>query len=279
MAAGYSRLDHSSQKGSTVSQYRTVSALEYPRKPPVLWTDFLMLAAGVVSAALICWVVLLRVPGAAAGWIAIADYVTCGIFALEFLWRWRREDWSWNFPFVYWYEILCLVPVAAPYFHESHVLRVVVLLARLLRVADRALGDRVTVAVVNRSMGTIVDVIKRPVTMAVLEEVSEVLRVGQYTRNIASALEENREELDAMILEVIQSDPQIGRVRYLPFHEDIIRGIANTAFRVIFQVLADPRIDELVGDVLRENVHQMRRAVREGERAPEAVDNKAVQTP
>ncbi|WP_216893976.1 ion transporter [Nocardia alni] len=261
-----------------MSQHRTVSAPEYPRKPPVLWTDFLMLAVAVVSAALICWVVMLRVPREAVDWVAIADYVTCGIFALEFLWRWRRADWSWNFPFVYWYEVLCLVPVTAPYFHESHVLRVVVLLARLLRVADRAFGDRVTVAVVNRSMGTIVDVIKRPVTMAVLEEVSEVLRVGEYTRNIASALEENREELDAMILEVIQSDPQIGRVRYLPFHEDIIRGIANTAFRVIFQVLADPRIDELVGDVLRENVHQMRRAVREGERAPETVDNKVIPT-
>jgi len=264
-----------------VSQYRTVAGpQEYPRKPPALWTDFIMLAVAVVSAALICWVVMFRVPGGAwPGAIVIADYAICAIFALEFLWRWRRADWSWNFPFVYWYEVLCLIPVTAAYFHDSHVLRIVVLLARLLRVADRAFGDRVTVAVVNRSMGTIVDAIKRPVTMAVLEEVSEVLRAGQYTRNIAAALQENRAELDGMIVELIKNDPQIGRVRYMPFHEDIIRGIANTAFRVIFQVLADPRIDELVGDVLRENVHQMRRAVREGVRAAETVDNKPISPP
>jgi voltage-gated potassium channel len=261
-----------------VSQYRIAAGVpEYPRKPPILWTDFLMLVVAVMSAALIGWVDIFPVPGGSRpGAIVIADYATCGIFALEFLWRWRREDWSWNFPFLYWYEILCLVPACAPYFDGSHVVRIVVLLARLLRVADRVFGDRVTVAIVNRSMGAIVEAIKRPVTMAVLEEVSEVLRAGQYTRNIAAALEENRAELDGMIVVLIKNDPQMGRVRYLPFHEDIIRGIANTAFRVIFQVLADPRIDELVGDVLRENVHQMRRAVREGVRVAETVDNKII---
>ena len=102
-------------------QYRTVAGpQEYPRKPPILWTDFLMLAVAVVSMALIGWVDIFRVPGGPwHGAIAIADYATCGIFALEFLWRWRREDWSWNFPFLYWYEILCLVPACAPYFDNS----------------------------------------------------------------------------------------------------------------------------------------------------------------
>ncbi len=233
-----------------------------------------MLVVALLSAALICWVDIIPVPHPAQQPIVIVEYATCGIFGLEFLWRWRREDWSWNYPFLYWYEVLCLIPAAATYFADSHVVRIVVLLVRLLRVADRALGDRVTVAIVNRSINTIVEAIKRPVTMAVLEEVSEVLRVGQYTRNIASALEENRAELDEMILDLIQKDPALGRMRYLPFHEDIIRGIASTSFRIVFQVLADPRTDELVGDVLRENVHQMRRAVLEGVRVEEAVDNK-----
>ncbi|MFF3568025.1 hypothetical protein [Nocardia jiangxiensis] len=252
-----------------------VSAQEYPRKPPVLWTDYLMLLVALVSVALIFWVDILPVPHPAVQPIVIADYATCGVFALEFLWRWRREDWSWNYPFLYWYEILCLIPATATYFADSHVVRILVLLVRLLRVADRALGDRVTVAIVNRALNAIVEAIKRPVTMAVLEEVSEVLRVGQYTRNIALALEENRAEMDEMILDLIEKDPALGRVRYLPFHEDIIRGIASTSFRIVFQVLADPRTDELVGDVLRENVHQMRRAVHEGVRVEETVDNKA----
>jgi voltage-gated potassium channel len=137
--------------------------------------------------------------------------------------------------------------------------------------------ERATAVIVHRSMGTIVDAVKKPVTIAVLEQVAEVLRCGQYAGNMAAALEENRAELDAMILELVRNDPQIGKLRYLPFHEDIIRGLANTGFRVLFQVLADPRIDELVGDVLRENVHQMRDAVKAGVRVPETVDNRLVQ--
>lgn len=138
----------------------------------------------------------------------------------------------------------------------------------------RAPAEQLTAVVLHRSLGTIVDAVKKPVTIAVLEQVAEVLRCGQYARNMASALEENRAELDALILELVRSDPQIGKLRYLPFHEDIIRGVANTGFRVLFQVLADPRIDELVGDVLRENIHQMRDAVKAGVRVAETVDNK-----
>jgi hypothetical protein len=155
---------------------------------------------------------------------------------------------------------------------------VVVACVVLWRGRGRAPAEQVTAAIVHHSLGMIVDAVKKPVTIAVLEQVAEVLRCGQYTRNMASALEENRGELDALILELVRNDPQIGKLRYLPFHEDIIRGVANTGFRVLFQVLADPRIDELVGDVLRENVHQMRDAVRAGVRVAETVDNKPAPT-
>ncbi|MFF0489435.1 ion transporter [Nocardia sp. NPDC004068] len=249
---------------------------EYPRKPPALWTEFVMLALAVASVALLVWITFFPVPAGAEHWIVAADYAICAVFAIEFAWRWRRADWSWTFPFVYWYEVLGMIPVTSPFFRGFRLLRVVVIAVRLARAADRVFGDRVTAALVNRFVGTIVEAVKRPVTMAVLEEVAQVLRTGQYTRNIALALEENRDELDAMIVELIKNDPQIGRVRYLPFHEDVIRGIANTSFRILFQALGDPRIDELIGDVLRENVNQMRVAVREGLEVPETVDHKAI---
>ncbi|WP_232850598.1 ion transporter [Nocardia acididurans] len=247
---------------------------ELPHKPPVLWVDFVMLALAVVSVALIVWVTFFPVSGSAYRTVVIVDWTICAIFAAEFLWRWRREGWPWTFPFVYWYEVLGMIPVTSPFFRGFRLLRIVVILVRLGRVADRALGERVTAAVVNRSVGTIVEAIKRPVTMAVLDEVAEVLRTGHYTRNIANALEENRIEMDQMILELIRADPQLGRVRYLPFHEDIIRGIADASFRIVFQVLADPRTDELVADVLRENINQMREAVQDGVRVPESVDHR-----
>ncbi|WP_459548878.1 ion transporter [Nocardia sp. X0981] len=237
---------------------------EFPRKPPALWTDFVMLALAVGSVVLVCWVTFFDVAPDTYRYIVIADYAICAVFAAEFLWRWRRAGWPWTYPFVYWYEVLGMIPVTSPFFRAFRLLRIVVILVRLARVADRVFGDRVTAAVVNHSVGTIVEVIKRPMTIAIMEEVTAVLRTGHYTRNIAAALDENRAELDEMILEMIKNDPQTGRVRYIPFHDEIIRLVADTVFRILFQVLADPRTDELVSDMIRENVDQIRESVRSG---------------
>ena len=100
-----------------------------------------------------------------------------------------------------------------------------------------------------------------------------VLQTGHYTRNIAAALRENQNELDAMILELIRDDPTTGKLRYLPFHDDIVRLVADTVFRIVFEVLDDERTDELVSDLLRENIDQIRSVVqgkyeKEGPLAP-----------
>ncbi|NEW36358.1 ion transporter [Nocardia cyriacigeorgica] len=241
---------------------------EYPRKPPTLWTDFLMLGLAIASVVLIGWITFFEVSDQTYRTIVIADYTICAIFAVEFLWRWRRAGWPWTFPFVYWYEVLGMIPVTSPWLRGFRLLRIVVILVRLARVADRVFGDRVTAAVINRSVGTIVETIKKPVTMAVLDEVAHALRAGHYTQNIAAALEENRKELDEMIVELIKNDPQAGRVRYLPFHDDIIRLVADTVFRILFQFLDDPRTDELVSDLLRENIDQIRDALSNGVKVP-----------
>lgn len=235
-----------------------------PPKPPALWTDLVMLALAVVSVVLVVWASFFPMSHHTYRVIVTVDYSICAIFAVEFVWRWRRAGWPWTFPFIYWYEVLGMVPVTSPFFRGFRLLRIVVIAVRLGRVADRALGDRVTAAVVNRFVKTIVDVIKRPMTIAVLDEVARVLRTGHYTRNIAAALEENRAEMDEMIVELIKKDPQAGMVRYIPFHDDIMRLVADTTFRIVFQVLADPRTDELVSDMIRENVDQIRTAVLDG---------------
>ncbi|MBF6357966.1 ion transporter [Nocardia higoensis] len=237
---------------------------EYPRKPPALAIDFAMLGLALVSVALVVWISFFDVPEDTYRAVVTVDYAICAIFAVEFGWRWHRAGWPWTFPLIYWYEVLGMIPVTSPVFRSLRLLRIVVIVVRLARVADRAFGDRVTAVVVGRFVRTIVEVIKRPMTIAVLDEVARVLRTGHYTRNIAAALEENRAAMDEMILEFIKKDPQAGKVRYIPFHDDIIRLIADTTFRIVFQVLADPRTDELVSDMIRENVDQIRGAVRDG---------------
>ncbi|MDQ6849579.1 MAG: hypothetical protein M3070_06310 [Actinomycetota bacterium] len=129
----------------------------------------------------------------------------------------------------------------------------------------RGLREPFAVSLVNRTSDRIVAVIKRPITIAVLDEVADVLRTGNYTRNIASALEENREELKDMIAEKIKDDPSGRAIGLVPFHDRIIAEVTEASMRIIFEMLADPRTDELVSDMLRDNIDQIRRTVRERE--------------
>lgn len=129
----------------------------------------------------------------------------------------------------------------------------------------RGLREPFVVSLINRASDRLVAVIKRPITIAVLDEVADVLRSGHYTRNIASALAENRNEIKEMISEKIKEDPTAKAVGYLPFHDRLITEITETSLRIIFEVLADPRTDELVSDMLRDNIDQIRRTVRERE--------------
>lgn len=221
-----------------------------------------MVALALVSVALVAWVSFFPVTGHTYHAVVGVDWTICAIFAGEFVVRWRRARWAWNYPLLYWYEILGMIPVTSPWLRGFRLLRVVVIAVRLARLVDQFFGDQVTAALVNRSVGTIVDIVKRPMTVAVLDEVAQVLSTGNYTRNIAAALEENHAEIDAMILELIKKDPTMGRVRYIPFHDDIMQLIADTTFRIVFRVLADARTDELVSDMLRENIDQIREAVR-----------------
>lgn len=127
----------------------------------------------------------------------------------------------------------------------------------------RGKREPLVVRLINHASGQVIDLIKEPITVAVLDEVADVLRTGQYTRNIASALRENREQIKAMIAEKIKQDPTTRHIALVPFHDRLLREAAETTLRVVLEVLADPRTDELVSDVLRDNLSQIRNAVRE----------------
>jgi hypothetical protein len=127
----------------------------------------------------------------------------------------------------------------------------------------RGLREPFVVRLINRASDRVVDAVKRPLTVAVLDEVASVLQTGHYTRNIAAALEENRVELKRMVAEKIRDDPTTGRIYLVPFHDRLIEQVTETTLRMILEVLADPRTDELVSDMLRDNISQIRQAVRD----------------
>jgi hypothetical protein len=124
-------------------------------------------------------------------------------------------------------------------------------------------GRRLPIAgrIVDRATQRMVQSVTKPLTVAVLDEVAGVLRTGHYTRNVALALRENRKEIKHMVAEKIKTDRTAGAINLVPFHDRLIEQASETTMRVILEVLADPRTDELVSDMLRENVDQIRAAV------------------
>ncbi|MCW2648137.1 MAG: hypothetical protein QOF87_4865 [Pseudonocardiales bacterium] len=126
----------------------------------------------------------------------------------------------------------------------------------------RGLREPFFVRAINRTSERVIDAVKKPITIAVLDEVAEVLQAGHYTRNIASALRENQDELKLMFAEKIKQDPAGRNIRLLPFHDRIINEASEATLRVLLEVLSDPRTDELVSDLLRDNITQIRAAVR-----------------
>lgn len=226
--------------------------------------DWLMLALALISIGLLCYETWWPVDDLTRQFVLGCDYVICALFAAEFLWRWRAEGWKRNYLVRNWYEIIGMIPVAHPAirgFRLFRVIRIIILLSRFGMAADRTFGDEFTYRLVNRFRNAIVNSISGAVTVAVLKEVSNVLNKGTYTQNISRALQENQNDLRAMILEKLRNDPQTGRLKMLPFYNDIVSSVLDAALRVIEEVLKDPRTDELVADMLRENLGQLQSAL------------------
>lgn len=226
--------------------------------------DWLMLLLAVLSIGLMVWEMLADLDEHTRRYIVLADYVICGVFAIEFVWRWRSENWTRGYVKRNWYEVLGMIPLQEPAlraFRLFRVVRIIILLSRFGRAADRALGDEFTYRLVNRFKNAIVESISTSVTVAVLDEVQEVLVKGHYAANISRALKDNQPQLRNMIAEKLREDPQAGRLSRLPFANDLTLAVIDAAMRVVEQVLQDPRTDALISDMIRENLEQIRTAV------------------
>ena len=127
-----------------------------------------------------------------------------------------------------------------------------------------ALGEQFFYRLVDRLSEPIVYAIKKPVTLAVLDEVVKVLETGNYPENLAKSLKEHQPELEAIIQEKLTLDPQLGKLRRVPFHGEIVHAVVDTSFRIVLEVLLDPRIDDFFSAVVRDNREQIRRAVELG---------------
>ncbi len=227
--------------------------------------DIAMLLLAVFSVGLLGYVTFIEPSLSFVLWVIIVDTSICGVFLIEFLWRWRAHGWERWFPVRNFYEILGMIPLAHPALRSLRLLRIVGIVVRLVRTADLVFGERFTYRLVERLAEPIVLAIKKPITVAVLDEVVKVLATGHYPRHLASSLRENHDELQALIAEKLDEDPQLGRLKLVPFHDQLVRTVTESTMRITLEVLTDPRIDEFFADFIQQAEEQIREAVQRGE--------------
>jgi voltage-gated potassium channel len=226
--------------------------------------DALVLLLALASVALVLLHALTDPDAVAQRRIRFAEYALIALFAFEFLFALARHDHRVAYALRNWYEVLALVPVASgPALALSWypALAVAVCLARFGRVVDRLFGDEAFHRMVERARSAAVESVADAVTLRVLDQTLAVLQKGEYTRNLADALERHGDGMVAIVAEKVKQDPEVGAVRHVPFFEPMVATASKVTQRILIDLLRDPRMDQMVKDIIRSNVEQIRAEV------------------
>lgn len=225
------------------------------------WTNFVLLGLALASTGWLIWPLMFNVTDEQMLWIRIIDSSVCLLFALEFIGHWRQAGWGWSYLGRNWYAFIAMTPVAHPVIIANPWLSLLLVVARIGRALDCILGKGFFYRLLTRTKNTVLTSLSGLVTVLVLDEVANVLNKGTYTQNISRALLENQHDLREMIMEKLREDPQTRKLTRLPYYDVIVEGVIDAVLRVTENVLNDARTDELVADILRENIQQLKAAV------------------
>ncbi len=233
-------------------------------------TDWLMLLLAVISVGLIAYETWGDPTAEQRRQIILADYGVIAIFAVEYLLRLARADNRKAFVARNWYDLLGMIPVSHPAvrgFRLFRLVRIVVILSRFGRAADRAFGEEFTYRVIRKFKNIIAEVVSDAVLMRILDQTGDVLLKGEYTHNLANSLETRGDEMLEIVVEKIGDDPKVGRIRHMPFFDEVVATSSRVSQRLMIDLLRDPRMDVIVKDIIRQNLDQIKAEVRRKEAA------------
>lgn len=236
--------------------------------------DWVMLALAIVSVAMLAYETWGDPTAAQRDMIIRLDYAIIGVFALEFMYRWSRDPRPRTFVLRNWYDLLAMIPVHHPLVRGLRLFRLVrvaVILSRFGRAADRAFGEEVTYRFLSKFKGVITETVADAVTIRVMDMTLEVLQKGEYAKNMADHLEAHGDDMMAIIHERVKEDPKIGKVRHIPFFDDIVESTSRVTLRLSIDLLRDDRMDQMIKDVIKQNVEQIRSAVKENEAVKQTI--------
>jgi len=248
----------------------------------VTWIDWSIVALAIFSICLLGFEMFYPVTDEQRRWIIITDISICGIFLIEFIWRWSKDPKPKTFALRNWYEVLGMIPVSHPAlraFRLFRVVRIIVLLGRLGKATDRVYGEGHSWSLVTQFKAIIAEFFTDVISLQILDRVGKVLHKGEYSQNIARIVTARSDEITEMVVDNISRDEKLGLIRRAPFFDSTVRISAKVTQQILLDILNDPRTDKLIADMLSENLNQIRDAIAKNEalgefREPDSAQNR-----
>jgi voltage-gated potassium channel len=197
-------------------------------------------------------------------WLIYADVALCGVFLLEFLVLLARAEDRRAFVKGRWYDLIGMVPISHPLlrgFRLFRIVRVVVVLSRVSKTADRSFGDAAVERMVQRYRDVLVDAVEQRILLRSLEVVEPPLLRSRLPMRIADALDARRGDLRAAVHSSLQGVPIIRHLMKLNVSQDMLRAVEDVVLETVVTALRSEEINRVVQDSFREGIAELRRAV------------------
>jgi hypothetical protein len=109
----------------------------------------------------------------------------------------------------------------------------------------------------------LVELIKRPIALAVLDEIHDVVQRGDYAVAMSGDLARTRAELENTVRRKLKSDPRLQRFSAIPFSDQLIELVGETALSVVMETVADPCTEELLERVATAVIQEVRTSIQQ----------------
>jgi len=225
------------------------------------WLHWLAWLASIASFAVLAVPLLFGRIGIEEGVLAQTDLWLCVAFALEFFTRSGLRQQGWAYAKWRWFDFLAMVPVLfiEQYANVLTWFLWLVLIARLVRMVDRTLGD----GFVKRNALALVEAVEEEISdrvvLKILSRVEGELARAEFGRTAAEALTRNRATILARIY--AEQQPQQGtlaRIARLSPVRSAVERMEARVFDAIVDVVGSGETDALIRDVVSQSIERAR---------------------
>ncbi|MBE7440097.1 MAG: hypothetical protein HS115_16720 [Spirochaetales bacterium] len=194
--------------------------------------------------------------------IIIFDFLTIGIWLIDYLVRLKRSKDRSYFMRAHWYELVGLVPVAGlRLFLLLRAAKLVIAFYKLGR-SEQKISRLITRDITFRFRDIIVDTIADAVFLQSLDRVEEVMSRLDYGRVAASVFESRKAELEEIVSRSLMQKSMVGELSRIPMMGGFTARLGKDVTAVIVEVMETEAVGAIFKGIVQQVLLEMSERVR-----------------